>query len=73
MAEKGYTGVREYEPAGIVHRGEFFSPCSCGGFVNAYWDGEVIQHSAPLDLTIEHEAEYPDVKVLFGKEWFTGG
>lgn len=55
----GYTGRRDGELAGIVHRGEFWSPCSCGGRVHAYDDLEVIHHSLPLDTGIEHRVEYP--------------
>lgn len=51
----GYTGTRKYEPVGIVHRGEFQGPCSCGGYVRAYSDGEVITHSLPLDTNSEHK------------------
>lgn len=69
MAEAGFTGSKEYEPVGVVHRGEFITPCSCGGTVNAYWDGELIAHTTPLDVTVEHTAAI-GVKILFGKEWF---
>lgn len=68
MTGKGYTGTREYEPVGIVHRGEFYGPCSCGGWVNAYLDGEIISHSAPLDPKVKHESF--GVSIMFGKEWY---
>lgn len=54
----GYTGTRKYEPVGVVHRGEFQGPCSCGGYVKAYSDGEVIAHSLPLDTKIEHKSTF---------------
>lgn len=55
----GYTESRDGEMAGVVHRGEFWSPCSCGGRVHAYDDGEVIHHSLPLDTEIEHRVTHP--------------
>lgn len=67
----GHTGSRKYEPAGVVHRGEFYGPCSCGGWVNAHMDGDVISHSAPLILTDNHVSF--GTPIMFGKEWFTGG
>lgn len=40
----GYTGTR-YEPAGVVHRGEYFTPDGEGGMVHAYADNnELIYH-----------------------------
>ena len=40
----GYTGTR-YEPVGVVHRGEYFTPDGEGGMVHAYTDNnELIYH-----------------------------
>lgn len=71
MTEAGFTGSNEYEPAGIIHLGEFYGPCSCGGWVNAYLDGEVISHSTPLILKDKHVSF--GTPIMFGKEWFTNG
>ena len=67
----GHIGSRKYEPVGVVHRGELYGPCSCGGWVNAYLDGEVISHSTPLILKDKHVSL--GTPIMFGKEWFTSG
>ena len=63
MTENGFTGSDKYEPAGIVHRGEFFNPCSCGGVVRAYWNGEFIGHTNPFDTSTEHRVGFLDVEI----------
>ena len=60
----GYTGTTPGARVGIVHRGEFYALCSCGGRVHAYDNGEVVTHSLPLDTTVEHRAGYPHKQQL---------
>lgn len=62
------TGMDKYRLVGIVHRGEIFSPCTCGGTVNAYCDGELIAHTAPMDWAVEHVAVGSGTPILFKKE-----
>lgn len=71
MTETGYTGSKGYETPGIVHREEFLGRCECGGWVNAFENGEIISHSAPLDLKVRHASM--GQSIMFGREWFTGG
>lgn len=60
----GYTGSNKYEPAGTVHRGEFYyAPCSCGGLVHAYADGELIAHSKLFVPAAEHEVKGLGIKI----------
>lgn len=58
----GYTGTRR-EPAGIVHRGEYFMPDGEGGFVHAYHDNELIYHYssyAELMAALEDDLDLED-------------
>ena len=50
----GYTGSGPHQPAGTVHRGEALLECSCGGTVWVYFDGDLVDHSEPVDTEAEH-------------------
>ena len=58
---RGYTGSRGYEPAGVVHYGESYNPCSCGGVLHVQNSatGETYSHSKPFASWNEHVALIP--------------
>jgi hypothetical protein len=57
----GYTGAHNYEPAGIMHYGESYNPCSCGGVLHVQNSatGETYSHSKPFASWKEHVALIP--------------
>ena len=57
----GYTGAHNYELAGIVHYGESYTPCSCGGVLHIQNSatGEMYSHSKPFAPWKEHVALIP--------------
>lgn len=54
----GYTGAHNYELAGVVHYGESYNPCSCGGVLHVQNSatGETHSHSEPFTSWKEHVA-----------------
>lgn len=54
MAETGFTGSRDYEPAGVVHGGKWCCECSCGGAAWINEDLTISAHSEPFEFEVEH-------------------
>ena len=52
----GYTGSQKYEIAGIVHYGEGYLPCSCGGVMRYQnsAEGTTYSHNEPFAPWNEH-------------------
>lgn len=42
---------------------ERWGPCSCGGRVHYYQDGEVIHHSLPLNKGVEHRVPFGSMRM----------
>lgn len=52
MTGIGFTG--SFEPAGVIHKGSEVLKCTCGGWIEVEWGGELVVHSEPLDVEAEH-------------------